>query len=71
MNEQRRLDLACMSDEDLQQLANRTAFAVRNARDVGTLPDPELVSLDVQITIERALRVQESEDCLKPQGEQR
>ena len=65
MDEQRRLDLACLTEEGLSDLVEAVAYRVRSARDQGLDPSPDLLDLRVDLLVEQALRRQEAREGLE------
>jgi hypothetical protein len=59
MDEQRRLDLAAMTDEELLELERSLERALNAFREVGATADPSLHSVRVDVLVEWALRAQE------------
>ena len=59
MNEQRRLDLALLSDQELTDLEESVGQAIYVARESGAGIPPSLYSLRVEILVEQALKAQE------------
>jgi hypothetical protein len=59
MHEQRRLDLALLTDDGLVELLEAVSFKIRNARDTGVDVAPDLLDLQVDLLVERSCRIQE------------
>jgi hypothetical protein len=60
MNAQRALDLALMSEDQLDELEQRCERARGAAAEVGLPLDPGLAQLHVDVLVERSIRAQES-----------
>jgi hypothetical protein len=60
MHAQRRLDLACLTEEGLSQLVLAVHHRIRQARDTGQDVADDLLDLRVDLLVEQALRRQEA-----------
>jgi hypothetical protein len=61
MENQRRLDLALLTDDGLVELLEAVSFKIRNARDTGVDIAHDLLDLQVGLLVERSCRVEERE----------
>jgi hypothetical protein len=59
MTEQRSLEMACLTEAQLDELEERVGYALRSARDRGEIPDQGMHRLHVELLVERAIRAQE------------
>jgi hypothetical protein len=64
MDDQRRLDLALIGDEEFDELVQSISYRIRAARDVGEDVPGDLLHLRCELLVEQALRRQEAEGRL-------
>jgi hypothetical protein len=65
VDQQRSLEMACLTEEQLDELEERVGYALRSARDQGLIPDQGLHRIHVDVLVERAIRAQELRECVE------
>jgi hypothetical protein len=57
--------MACLTEEQLDELEERVGYALRSARDQGLIPDQSMHRLHVELLVERAIRAQELRESVE------